>query len=151
VAAAIALACAIIPGTALGGITSGTCAPTKTKFINDPAIRLTTSTTFVNLPSSVVNFVQGGASASCVIVQFSAAVITSTNAQLTLRATLDGVASSLPDSTPLMVDGANFETRSAVFVFPSVTPGAHTVRIQFLTSVGTVEVSRSNVVVQYAP
>src|SRR5690242_6744987 len=90
-AVAIALACAIIPGTAVGGVTTGTCAPTKTKFINDPATRLTTSTTFVNLTSSVVNFVQGGASSSCVIVQFSAAVITSTNAQLTLRATLDGV------------------------------------------------------------
>lgn len=155
VAAVIALACAIIPGTASGGNTTGTCAPTETKFINDPDIRPTTSTSFVGLPGAVINFTQGGTSASCVIVQFSAAVITSTNAQLSIRATIDGVASSLPDSTPLTIDSANFETRSAIFIFPSVAPGAHIVRIQFATSVvqggSAVEISRSNLIVQYAP
>src|SRR5689334_18936441 len=99
-AAAMALACAIMPGLALAGNVGGTCSPTRAKFVNDPDIRPTTSTTFVALPGAAINFVQGGASASCVIVQFSAAVITSTNAQLTIQATLDGTTNALPDSMP---------------------------------------------------
>lgn len=140
--------------------TIGSCSPTMVKFIaSDPTFFQTTSTTFVNLPQSAVNFTQGGTGPSCVIVSVSAvpdAVASSppTPAPMTVRVMLDGTTAALPNEVDFS-DGADTgnQVRSFDFIFPSVAPGAHNVRVQFKASpdAGFTDMNRHNVIVQFAP
>src|SRR5689334_23772179 len=137
----IAVAGAILAAASLAAVSAsatpatGTCSPTKVKFIaSDPTFFEVNSTTFVNVPQGVVNFTQGGAAPSCVIVSLSAQPSASGGGILTVRAVLDGAA-GLPNEANFSDgnDSAN-QVRSFDFIFPSVAPGAHSVRIQFKTS-----------------
>ncbi|HVZ54435.1 MAG TPA: hypothetical protein VG986_20890 [Pseudolabrys sp.] len=136
-------------------VTSGQCNPTAIRYVNEYSGRATSATTFVNIPGTTFKFTQGGTSPSCVIVEFSATAITSANAQMTVRPLLDSAASALPASVPFIVDKANYEVRTASFIFPNVSPGSHTITMQFETSVvgggSAVEVYSTNVIVHHAP
>ena len=139
---------------------TGSCSPTKVKFIASSLFDPTTSLTFMNLPESVVNFTQGGTSPSCVIVSFSADPISAPQipgnpAPLTVRAVLDGVTLALPNEVDLSDGGDDGnQARSFDFIFPSVAPGPHSVRIQFKTvsaGLSGTTVNRHNVIVNFAP
>jgi len=147
-------------GTALAAPTTGSCSPTKVKFIaSDATFFQVTSTSFVNVPQGVVNFTQGGTSPSCVIVGVSAdptgvASSPPTPAPLTVRVMLDGTTAALPNEVDFS-DGADTgnQVRSFDFIFPSVAPGDHSIRVQFKASPasGFADLNRHNVIVNYAP
>jgi hypothetical protein len=144
---------ALTPSTASAAAVSFTCSPTK---VNGSASALvdtsTTSGTFVNIPEAAVNFHQGGVSASCVIVRFSAEAYS--NNLVIVRAYLDRTTAALPNEVIYTGHDPNFlvRVRSYEFVFPSVAPGNHTVRMQFRSGDGeSALVTRYNTIVQFAP
>ena len=64
---------ALMPTTAPAAPTSVTCSPTKMKIsVSTLEDSKTSSQTFKTVPEATVSFTQGGASASCVVVRFSA-------------------------------------------------------------------------------
>lgn len=144
---------ALTPSTASATPTIGACSPTKSSYVVSIRNSQRSSTTFGNVPETSVNFVQGGAKASCVIVRFSA---TTFGAKMMVRAFLDGVTVSIPDEV-LFSSGDNNGlggAHSFEFVFRSVAPGSHIVRMQYRSdpfAPGTVTMQRHITVVQHAP
>jgi hypothetical protein len=144
----------------LGALTPGvaeatnvfTCTPTQLKVVTQTTNtnRTTTSNVFSQIPETKTNITQGGNVSSCVIVDFSAMVDGS--GALFLEATLDGNL-AVPDYSQLIVNDANFEARSVSFVFPSVAPGNHQIKLLFRSSANgsTVNINRSNIIIHYAP
>jgi hypothetical protein len=132
----------------------GTCRPVEVKFsASDKDQNTTTSTTFINLPEAVINFTQGGRAPSCVIVYFTGMVAVGSNGQLFVRAVMDGSNVGLPELFQFIALSNNFShTHTASFIFPSVAPGAHQMRIQYSSGNGqTVVIGRHNTVANYAP
>jgi hypothetical protein len=130
---------------------TGICTPAKAKFLSSVNSSSTSSTTPVNFMDNRLNFVQGGASASCVIVRFSAMVEGVSGYNVAVSATIDGTNASLPAEV-LFSDGGdlNFQVRSFDFIFPSVAPGSHLVRIQFRSPTAiSVSIAAHNIIVQY--
>jgi hypothetical protein len=114
--------------------------------------RTTTSNVFAQIPEAAANVTQVGSANGCVIVDFSAMVNTLGTTALYVTATLDGKA-SLPDYSQLIANNGTFEARSTSFVFSSVTPGLHQVKVLFRSSTnGTaVNINRSNIIIHYGP
>jgi hypothetical protein len=143
---------AIVPdGNALS---VGTCQPAKVKFsASDRDQNITTSTTFINLPEAAITFTQGGTKASCVIVYFTGMVAVGANGQLFVRAIMDGSDVGLPELFQIIALSNNFShTHTASFIFPSIAPGSHQVRIQYSSGNGQqVIIGRHNTVANYAP
>ena len=124
---------------------TGTCKTTKTDFAaTDLTFSSTTSTAFVNIPEASVSFQQGGASPSCAIVMYSAEVFAAADstALMYVRALLDGVTAATPAQTQFSGDddedgdGRWARSHAMNFVFPSVSPGGHTITMQFRSSDG---------------
>jgi hypothetical protein len=132
-----------------------TCNPTKVKAVASvvEVSRGSNSATFAQIPEASVSFTQGGASASCVLVRFSAETFAEGNENTLIRAFLDGVTAGLPAEVQYSgTDNGQFSARSFEFIFPSVAPGAHVVRMQYRSRNGTfTKVLRHNTVVQFAP
>ena len=131
----------------------GNCSPLKGKFIASTFGAGTTSTAFANIPQSSLTFVLGGASASCVIVRFSAVASAAAPNAIMIRAFLDNTTAALPAEAAFVstvnsgISGHTFE-----YILPGVAPGNHTVRMQFRSANGgTVFVLAHNTVVQHAP
>jgi len=143
----------LTPATAPAAQVTFTCSPTKVKgTVSDLTNTSTVSGTFVHIAEAVVPFLQGGVSASCVIVRFSAETYSHNIA--IVRAYLDKTTAALPNEVIYTGTDANFlvRARSYEFVFPSVAPGNHTVRMQFRSGDGEiVTVSRYNTTVHFAP
>jgi hypothetical protein len=154
------LAAAFVSGPAFAAATIGTCSPSRVKFLaSDVAFFTTSSTTFVNVAQGAVKFTQGGTQPSCVIVSLSAnsfAVGNSpaTPAPLTVRIMMDGTTPALPNEVDFSDgnDGGN-QARAFDFIFPSVAPGEHTIRVQIKTNSDSLsaDLNRHNIVVQFAP
>jgi hypothetical protein len=105
----------------------------------------------VNIPEATISFVQGGTSASCVIVRFSAGIC-APGGGVYVRAFLDQTTAALPIDINYASNDACFQAHAFEFIFPSVAPGVHTVRMQYRSLSGTiVYVARHNTVVQFAP
>jgi hypothetical protein len=146
----------LMPAIAQAAPVTGTCSPTKVKYIAsalDNSAR--TAQTFGNLPEASVIFAQGGAVASCVIVRFSALVYLGYDG-VVVRAVMDSATLGLPASVELSTqDTTNVNTQRAEsfdFIFPSVAPGVHSVRMQFRSPGGSIAyVFRHNTIVEYAP
>ena len=159
-ARAILMAALLAAGSASATPTIGSCSPTKVNFVaSDVAFFTTTSTTFVNVPQGSVNFTQGGTGPSCVIVSLSANSFAvgkspSTPSPLIVRITLDATSVALPSEVDFS-DGNDTgnQARAFDFIFPSVAPGAHTIRVQIRTTsdVLSADLNRHNIVVQSAP
>src|SRR5262249_24498258 len=92
----------------------------------------TTSTSFVNVIGSGVSFTQGGTSAACVIVSFSAQVFTPLGG-IIVRALLDGT-ESVDHTIDFVFASGNFAAHAYNFLFPAVSPGGHTFRMQYLSA-----------------
>ena len=145
------LLCVGIAEAAHAQVQTGICMTSRAKFISANAGGTTHSTTPVNFLSNVANFTQGGASAGCVIVRFSAMAEGDSGYTVAVRATMDGATASLPAEV-LFSDGGDLvsQARSFDFIFPSVSPGSHSVRIQFRSPTGIdVSIGQHNIVVQY--
>ena len=113
--------------------TTGACSPTKTNYLaTDSPGAVGSTTVFSDIAEGTLTFTQGGTSRSCVIVQFFADTQVQNNT-IYVRPLLDGNVGTPQEARYLSV--LNFEggARSMAFVYASVAPGKHTIRIQFRT------------------
>lgn len=140
---------AVLTPFAASAATTGACSsPPKTKYIVSTLVDQTDSSTYVNIPEAQLGFVQGGATASCVIVRFSAEVFAA--GFLRLRAFLDGTTAAFPIEVEFAVgDQVGPSARSFEFVFPKVAPGNHVLRMQYRSSGGIVTMWDHSTVLQY--
>ena len=139
--------------------TTGTCSPTRVKYLaSDQTLFRTESTTYVKLPQGSVTFTQGGTTASCVIVTLSAqpnavSIDGQEPAPMRVRVLLDNIP-GLPSFVAFSdgSDAAN-QVRSFDFIFPGVAPGKHTVRLQFKAALNAsfTDMNRHNLIVHFAP
>jgi hypothetical protein len=153
VLAGLAVALMASPAAALDPATLGSCSPTKIKFVASDELRFrTTSQSYVDLPQASISFTQGGRKASCVLVRFSANA--NGNRNMGFRAMLDGTQAALPYEGQIS-DGADKgpNARRFTFIFASVTPGVHNVKIQYqMTSQGGfADMNAHNTIVSFAP
>lgn len=123
-------------------VVTGTCKTGKTNYAASSLQNsATTSTSYVDIPEATVSFTQGGTSPSCVIVVYSAMVFAPSSELMFVRPILDG-SNATPGETQFSGDddenGNSQWARSHAmnFVFPSVSPGAHTIVMQFHTLFG---------------
>jgi hypothetical protein len=116
----------------------------------------TFSQTFVNVPDMALSFTQGGTTPGCVIVRYSAEVLSSPGAsgdndQMIVRPLLDGNVQSLPPQSDLTSDDDEDHDRrflrshSFEFLFSSVSPGPHTVVMQWRGTQSSVMNKRSRI------
>jgi hypothetical protein len=133
----------LLIGTAFAdAATTGQCNPTKTKYLASEAVTPATTVgtvDFFTVNEGTIIFTQGGTSQSCVIVQFFLVVSVSGNFAYA-RALLDGTAGN-PDE--VVYYGSENAGRADVagamaFVFPSVAPGKHKIKIQIGASSGSI-------------
>lgn len=134
----------------------GTCSPTKIKFSASALDgNSTNSQTFKNVPEASVSFTQGGSSPSCVIVSFTGMVAAPADGTVMfLRAWLNDTTAGLPGEIQFTTSGmVAARTHTINFIFPSVAPGTHVMRIQYKTNSSgqNVWVHRHNTIVHSAP
>jgi len=134
--------------------TEGACAPAGVKYIANGG-SLSTSTSFSNVDGAATTIVQGGNAPSCVLVLFSGAAASDPSTTMFLRATLDGHTIAVPSQLQFFRNSTTntlfFESRAGNFVFPSVAPGTHRVRIQFMSGDGGfVQFTNTTLIVHYA-
>jgi len=122
----------------------GNCVTTATKFRTSDANAGTTSTAFSNVPQTGISFVQGGAGPGCVIVTFTS-VITTASTWMHVKPTLDG--NNPVDRGSGVWRVSVQESRTAVFVFTNVAPGAHTIVMRFRSNNGGSNVTVYNRIV----
>lgn len=138
-----------------------TCSPANLKIVTSKIIPYsnTLSETYVDVPEATVSFVQGGSAPSCVIVRFSAQTFAKGNG-MTVRPLMDVNTRALPAGVQYAAmdcsaEGCGDHSYSFEFVFPSVAPGTHLLRMQYHaafssgTNVGPVYIGPHNMVVQY--
>ncbi len=122
---------------------TGVCATQRTTIKTNPESDLvqTSSTGFVNIPRSGLNFTQGGAASSCVIIRFSAIAFAPEKRVMDVRVLLDG---RLAQPGVVLISGDDDEdfdgrwarSRSFEFFVPNVAPGRHSVRVQWRSFTG---------------
>jgi hypothetical protein len=111
---------------------------------------------FVNVPDMTLSFTQGGTSSGCVLVRYSAEVLSSPgtsgdNDQMIVRPLLDGSVQSVPPQSDLTSDDDEDHDRrflrahSFEFLFASVSPGPHTIVMQWRGTQSSVMNKRSRV------
>jgi hypothetical protein len=90
-----------------------------------------TSNVFAPVAGSLVNFTVAGTVNSCVIVSFSAQAYAPKAGLIWVRAKRDGFPSVDGQIAFAAEDGAFAQARSYSFLWPSVTPGAHQVFLEY--------------------
>ena len=140
-------------------VVTGACTDmTKVNYKSDNSInKSTSSTSFVNVPNTGVSFTQGGASSGCVIVTFTAEAFAPGSRLLQIRARLDDSVTAAPGNVQLSGDddedgdGRWARSQAFAFIFTSVAPGSHFVRMQFRSPdvFGSVLIHKHTVVVQH--
>jgi hypothetical protein len=128
-----ALLAAMVAQTSGTFAATGTCSPTKIKFRTVTASADTMSTNFVAMPQTKFNFTQGGSTASCVIVHFTAEIgVEDAGTMIIVRAVLDSATVGDPGAVRMSgMDNQTLGARGMIFVFPSVAPGVHSIGIQY--------------------
>jgi hypothetical protein len=128
------------------------CTLTQIKGIASSLEGSTASTAFVAIPETTVSFVQGGTAPGCIVVRFSGEALVCCSGML-IRAVLDNKFLAHPRKVNFLteaiggISGHTFE-----FLFPRVTPGTHTIQMQYRSEFGDdVFLSRYNTVVNYRP
>jgi hypothetical protein len=128
------------------------CSPTKMRIKTMTGTVSTNSNTFKSIPEAAITFTQGGTAPSCVVVRFSAASSVTVSGVSRIVARLDGVTDAEPGSVQFSGENVGSVAHSFDFLFPSVAPGAHTVRMMYRTNgTGTVFVDERVLVVQHVP
>ncbi len=139
---------------------TGQCKVTKISYVTGEDTSLsTTSTAYVDVPGMSSTFTEGGTVTRCVVVQYTAYVFAATGgtALMYVRALLDGVTVASPTETQFdgdsdeEGDGRWARSHAFNFVFPSVTPGGHTIKIQWRSfDGGTIFTHRRTLLVSHA-
>jgi hypothetical protein len=146
----------LAPAFAQGGVAAGAAPGPATLFTGsckkaatidfaaaDDTGYSTTSTSFVDVPGMSVTFNLGGVATSCVKVEYSATVFAATagTARMFVQAVRDGVP-CVPADVPFAGDddtdgdGRWPNARAFNFVCTGVTPGIHTIKIQWRSQDG---------------
>jgi hypothetical protein len=108
---------------------------TNLKVVTIGGTQSTTSKSFVNMPGSTVT-VDPNVS-SCLVVDLSAQMRAVAPKTIRVRVTLDGPKVAFPASADFRTSEQSYDARSAMFVFPNVTAGHHTINVQFLSVDGS--------------
>ncbi len=130
---------------------SGSCATNQTTFtvstITETSI---TSGGFVDLPDTVVNFVQGNR-AGCIVVTFSAEAFAGAGVVVTVRPVLDDNIFAVPRQVRFVSDSPNeYDAHAMTFIFRVVEPGSHQIKMQIRGEAGRVpEIGVRSTVVQH--
>ena len=131
------------------------CSPTKMRIKTMTGTVSTNSNTFTSIPEAAITFTQGGTGPSCVVVRFSAASSVTGGGISRVIATLDNNDGAPAEPGQVQFSGANngSVSHSFEFLFPSVAPGPHTLRMMFRVgnASSTVFVDERTIVVQHAP
>jgi len=131
-------------------ITAG-CSPNKMEYVasDGKAFHLTASD-YADLPQARMVIRQGGNRNSCVIVRFSANA-DADGVPIGVRAVLNEVTTALPSELQFSDGNDNGpDARRFVFVFDSVPPGQHPIRIQYrLLGTGNADMNAHNLIVWY--
>jgi len=136
---------------------TGSCKPALLDYVEITTDGQSTSSgTFVDLPGTSLTFTQGGTAASCVEVDFTAMTFAAGGALLDVQPVLDGATLGVPSATQLSGDddenanGRWSRSHAFDFIFPSVAPGSHTMKMQFESVVGgTVFINRNAMLVRH--
>jgi hypothetical protein len=110
---------------------AGACSPTKIAYKTSNVSVNMSSNVFAVVPQTPVAFTQGGVNPSCVIVRYSAMAAASSPKWIPLRVVLDGSVVAQPGEVQYEGYTEISLARSFDFIFPSVAPGAHTVRVEW--------------------
>jgi hypothetical protein len=146
------LAALLVPaGFAPAMAAAASCSPTKMRIKTMTGTVSTNSITLVGIPEAAITFTQGGTSPSCVVVRFSAASSVTGGGISRVAAKLDNVTFAAPPEAQFSGANNGSVSHSFEFLFPSVAPGSHTVRIMYRVVPGTVFVDERTLVVQHAP
>jgi len=119
-------------------VVSGFCPTPGTHFVAaDNTGVTTTSTTMVDVADMSVSFTTSGSQAWCATATFSAFTFASGDALMFVQAIMDGTTVGAPGEVQFDgdsdedADGKWATSRAYTFVFPSVSVGAHTIKVQF--------------------
>jgi hypothetical protein len=121
------------------------------KFVVDSLTQSTNSPTLVDVDRSFRSFTVGGNKPSCVIVRFSAqAFAPGIGEFIRVRALLDGKP-SIENEIQMVAESVSFSEAAAyTFLFPSVSPGVHSVRMQYRSpNTGTVSINDFNMEIRH--
>jgi hypothetical protein len=111
----------------------------------------TSSTTFVNVPDTALNFTLGGENPTCVIIVFTTQVLATADENMVIRARIDGgIGIGVPAEFAMGPGTGTTEARPGQFVFDNVSPGSYTARMQFRSVTGTtVTLTRPTMVIHH--
>lgn len=131
----------------------GTCTAKRVSYATSFVNFSTTSTAFVDLPNSFVTIFIGGASNVCIIVDYAAQAFGfGANTLMFAQSVRDGVEVGAPGEYQFVGgDAAPFSnSHSNQWVYPSVTPGFHTFKMQIRSNAGgSVSINRGNMSVHH--
>jgi hypothetical protein len=131
------------------------CPPLASKVVTASDGLGTTSTSYVNVANTGINFVQGGSKAGCVLVFFSAEAEAAANDIMVVQALLDGVTACSPDEIDFVTSNATVTVdavRAMNFICPAVAPGSHSIRMRYHSDTGGgVFLTKRTTIVQYVP
>jgi hypothetical protein len=135
---------------------TGSCKAPKVSFATNDAGSSTTSSAFATIPGMSVTFSIPGTASSCMIIEYSGQAFAPAGALINIRAVLDGVTVAGPGEVQLAGDtdenndGKWSRSYAMQFAFPAVSPGAHTVTIQWRSFFSTsVSINKGSMVVQH--
>jgi hypothetical protein len=150
VGAALVLA-TLTPATASAFTTTGSCSPSRVRYaVSDSFDISVDSPTYKNMRQAAVTFTQGGTAPSCVLVRFSAGA-TSNGDSLLVRAVIDDAIIALPPERLFMRTNEGGQ-QTVDFVFPSIAPGTHILRIQGNSDNATAaDVNFPMIIIHHAP
>jgi hypothetical protein len=132
----------------------GTCRGNRASYATQSVSTTTTSTAFINIPSTSVSFIVPGALNICIIVDYAAQAFAPGGASglMIVRAVRDGVEVGQPPDWQMVGGNAGpySNSHSMQSVFPNVAPGLHTITMQFRSFFGTsVTINKGNMTVHH--
>lgn len=134
-------------------VVRGNCSASKIHFAVETALDQTINfSSFDDLEGMSVSFSIPGTTNTCLMVAFTGEFNVGTDSEIAIRAVLDGKTVGTPSYASILQASFNESESSAArgfnFFFSGVTPGPHTVKVQWRSGFGnTVTVFRRSMVV----
>lgn len=133
-------------------VVTGTCAGGANTFSTSTNIQSTTAKSYKDVTGTTLSFTQGAA--GCAEVSFSAEAATDLGEVMLTQAVLDGTTICSPAGNIFASDSpsGDLADHAMNYICPSVSAGAHTVKIQFRSRFGhKVVLDFRTTIVRYAP
>ena len=133
-------------------VTTGTCTEGAAAYSVATGAQSTSRTSWTTVTGTTVSFTQG--TAGCVEVSFSGETATAPGDNLLARVVLDSKAVCSPTNNLFGAEGNSDSPadRAMNFICPSVSKGAHAVKVQFASRFGAkVALDYRTTIVRYAP